>query len=36
MKTAVFEGIEKIVVREVPVPECEPGGMLVKVETYSI
>ncbi len=36
MKEAVFEGIEKIVVREVPVPECEPDGMLVKVETCCI
>jgi L-iditol 2-dehydrogenase len=36
MKAAVFEGIEKINVREVPIPECESGGMLVKVETCCI
>lgn len=31
MKAAVFEGIEKIVVREMPVPQCEDGGILVRV-----
>ena len=36
MKAAVFEGIEKMVLREVPVPECEEGGMLVKVEACCI
>ncbi len=36
MKAAVFEGIENMVVREVPVPRCEDGGMLVKVEACCI
>lgn len=36
MKAAVFEGIEKMTVREVPVPQCEDGGMLVRVETCCI
>lgn len=36
MKAAVFEGIESMAVREVPVPQCEEDGMLVKVETCCI
>ena len=36
MKAAVFEGIEKMVVREVPVPQCEADGILVKVEACCI
>lgn len=36
MKAAVFEGEETIVVREVPVPQCEDEGMLVKVESCCI
>jgi L-iditol 2-dehydrogenase len=36
MKAAVFEGIEKMTVRELTVPQCEDGGMLVKVETCCI
>lgn len=36
MKAAVFEGIEKINVREIPIPRCDDEGMLVKVETCCI
>lgn len=36
MKAAVFEGLENIVIREVPVPACEEDGMLVKVEACGI
>lgn len=36
MRAAVFEGIENMVVRELPVPQCEDEGMLVKVETCCI
>lgn len=36
MKAAVFEGIENMVVREVPIPQCEDEGMLVKVEICCI
>jgi len=36
MKAAVFEGIENIAVRELPVPQCEDDGMLVKVEACGI
>ncbi len=36
MKAAVFEKIETIVVREVPVPACEAGGILVRVESCCI
>lgn len=36
MKAAVFEGIENMVVREVPVPQCEEDGILVKVEACCI
>lgn len=36
MKAAVFEGIENIAVREVPVPICENDGILVKVEACGI
>lgn len=36
MKAAVFEGIEKMVVRELPVPQCEEDGVLVRVEACCI
>lgn len=36
MKAAVFEGVNNIVVREVPVQECEEDGILVKVESCGI
>jgi L-iditol 2-dehydrogenase len=36
MKAAVFEGIENIVVREIPIPVCEEDGMLVKVDSCGI
>ena len=36
MKAAVFEGIENIVVKDVPVPVCEDDGILVKVEACGI
>ena len=36
MKAAVFEEIENMAVREVPVPQVEDGGMLVKVEACCI
>lgn len=36
MKAAVFEGIENIAVKEVPVPQCEDTGILVKVEACGI
>ncbi len=36
MKAAVFEGIEKMVVRDMPVPQCEDDGILVKVEACCI
>jgi L-iditol 2-dehydrogenase len=36
MKAAVFEGIENMVLREVPIPVCEEGGILVKVEACCI
>ena len=36
MKAAVFEGIEKMVVRDVPMPQCEADGILVKVEVCCI
>lgn len=36
MKAAVFEGIEKIEVRELPTPACEPGGILVRVEACGL
>lgn len=36
MKAAVFEGIETIVTREVPVPLCEEDGVLVRVEACCI
>lgn len=36
MKAAVFEGVEKIVVREIPIPQCEDNGMLVRVEACCI
>lgn len=36
MKAAVFEGIETINVRELPIPDCKEGEMLVRVETCCI
>lgn len=36
MKAAVFEGIENIVVRDMPIPRCEKDGMLVKVLSCGI
>lgn len=36
MNAAVFEGIEKMVVRELTVPECEEEGILVRVEACCI
>lgn len=36
MKASVFVGIEKFVVRDVEVPECEEDGILVKVEACGI
>lgn len=36
MKAAVFEGIENIVVKEIPVPKCDDDGILVKVESCGI
>ncbi len=36
MRAAVFEDIEKIVVREVPDPVCEDGSIVVKVEACGI
>ena len=36
MKAAVFEEIEKIVVKEVNIPQCEDDGILVKVEACGI
>jgi L-iditol 2-dehydrogenase len=36
MKAAVFEGIERLAVREVPIPEVGADGMLVKVEACGI
>lgn len=36
MRAAVFEGIENIVVREVPIPQCEEDDMLVRVESCCI
>jgi L-iditol 2-dehydrogenase len=36
MKAAVFEGIEQIVVRDLPTPSCDSDGILVKVEACGI
>ena len=36
MKAAVFEDIERIVVREVPDPVCDVGSIVVKVEACGI
>jgi len=36
MKAAVFEGIGKMTVREIPIPEVREGEMLVRVETCCI
>ena len=36
MRASVFEGIEKLVLREVPIPKCEKDGILVKVEACGI
>ncbi|MBD3240674.1 MAG: alcohol dehydrogenase catalytic domain-containing protein [Chitinivibrionales bacterium] len=36
MKAAVFEGIERIVVRDIDTPPCAPDGILVKVEACGI
>lgn len=36
MKAAVFEDIEKIVVREVPDPVCDAGSIVVRVEACGI
>lgn len=36
MKAAVFQGAEKMIVKEVPVPQCEEDGILVKVESCGI
>ena len=36
MKAAIFEGIENIVVREVPIPVCQEDGILIKVESCGI
>lgn len=36
MKAAVFEDVEKIVVREVPDPTCDEGSIVVKVEACGI
>ncbi|MBN1675509.1 MAG: alcohol dehydrogenase catalytic domain-containing protein [Kiritimatiellae bacterium] len=36
MKAAVFENIETMVVRDVPIPACEDDGILVRVEACGI
>ena len=36
MKAAVYEGIEKIVVKDVPVPEISENEILVKIKTCAI
>jgi len=36
MKAAVFEGVETIVLKEVPVPECTEHSILVKVKACGI
>jgi L-iditol 2-dehydrogenase len=36
MKAAVFEGIENLQVRETPKPDCDPDGLVVKVEACGL
>lgn len=36
MKAAVFEKPETMVIREIPIPECETDGVLIKVEACGI
>lgn len=36
MRAAVFEGVEDIRVREVPMPECDPDGVLLRVEACGL
>ena len=36
MKAAVYEDVERIVVKEVPKPSCPPDGILVRVEALSL
>ena len=36
MKAAVYEDVERIVVKEVPKPSCPPDGILVRVEACGI
>jgi L-iditol 2-dehydrogenase len=36
MKAAVFEGIGKISVREIPDPVCEPDGIVIRIEACGI
>lgn len=36
MKAAVFEGIENIRIREIPIPECDDDGLIVRVEACGI
>ena len=36
MKAAVFEDIEKIVIKDVPDPECDPDGLVIKVNACAI
>ena len=36
MKAAVFKGIENIVVQEMPIPDCPPDGVLIKVHYCGI
>lgn len=36
MKAAVFEGIEDIKIRELDMPECDPDGVIIKVEACGI
>lgn len=36
MKAAVFEGIERLIVKQVDAPQLEPGGMMVRIEACAI
>lgn len=36
MKAAIFEGVENIVARQVPIPDCKEDGILLKVEACGI
>ena len=36
MKAAIFEGLDKITVKEVPTPEPEPGSVLVRVRACAV